>query len=79
MISIRDHERDRNRMLNLVRRHRDELRQIIRKRIVLRHIPLLTFELDESIAQGDHVLQIISEIETQLDADESNATPGGRP
>ena len=66
MVSIRDHEKDKNRMLNLVRHHRDELREIIRKRITLRHIPQLTFEMDESIAIGDHVLQIISEIESEL-------------
>ncbi|MFH0879196.1 MAG: 30S ribosome-binding factor RbfA [Lentisphaerota bacterium] len=65
LVSIRDHQAQRKRMLSLLSRKWPELHDIIRKKIVLRHIPHLTFELDESIEKGDHVLNIISQIEAE--------------
>lgn len=75
LISIRDHEQERERMLRYIRSCGHELRETIRRNIVLRHIPELSFELDHSIEEGDRVLQIISQLETQAEAPPTPAPP----
>lgn len=66
LISIRDHAGERTRMLHQIRRHLRELREVVRRNVVMKHIPELLFELDESIEQGDHVLELISRLEQDL-------------
>ncbi|MFH0907495.1 MAG: 30S ribosome-binding factor RbfA [bacterium] len=52
-------------MLQRLRQHRIAIQNMISKRVAIKYTPLISFELDESIAKGDHVLHIISEMETE--------------
>ncbi|HPG00560.1 MAG TPA: 30S ribosome-binding factor RbfA [Kiritimatiellia bacterium] len=65
-VSIRDHVPDRAHILAQLQRHRSEFQRVVGDAIKLKYTPRILFELDESIEQGDHVLQIISEIEGTL-------------
>lgn len=38
------------------------MRRELSKKIRLRHIPELTFQWDESLERGDHLLKLISEV-----------------
>jgi len=71
-VSIRDHKGDRNAMLARIRGHSREIQQIVHKSVILKYTPRLHFELDESIEQGDHVLDVLSNMEREglLDASE---------
>lgn len=65
LVSIRDHAGEREAILRRLAHHRKELQDVINERIALKFTPRLTFELDESVERGDHVLQIISEMERE--------------
>jgi len=67
-VSIRDHQDDRPRMLALLRRHRAEIQSHINATLVLKYTPCLTFELDTSVEEGDHVLTLLSQLEAQYPA-----------
>ena len=66
LVSIRDHANDRMKMLNIIRRHRNDIQKIVHHHVVLKYTPKLTFELDESIAEGDHILDLIAELEKDM-------------
>ena len=63
MVSIRDHEADREAMLRVLKRHAQDFNQYLAANVKLKYIPRLRFMLDESIAAGDKVLQILSELD----------------
>mgnify|MGYP003587286848 CR=1 FL=1 len=73
MVSVRDHKQDREAILDRLRRHAPELQRHISRTVILKYTPKLTFELDESIEQGDHVLKIITDME------QSGAVPPAEP
>jgi ribosome-binding factor A len=50
-------------MLALLRRHRKEIQDRINRDLTLKYTPRLTFELDTSLERGDHVLDLLAEIE----------------
>lgn len=62
-VSIRGHEHERGRILRLLEKNRRAIHQRMRSHIRLKYLPQLSFELDESIEKGDHVLSIISRLE----------------
>lgn len=62
-VSIRDHREERAGILNLLRRHRVEFQEQLRRHVILKYIPKLVFELDESIEQGNHMLEILQRLE----------------
>lgn len=64
-VSIRDHQGERQKMLGRLKRHRSQIQQIIHKNVVLKYTPRLLFELDESVEKGDHVLDILRDMEAQ--------------
>ncbi|MBN1269191.1 MAG: 30S ribosome-binding factor RbfA [Kiritimatiellae bacterium] len=68
MVSIRGHHGERGAMLQMLEHHRRTIQQSINKHITLKFVPQLAFELDESIAQGDHVLSIIADLEAAQEA-----------
>jgi len=70
-VSIRDTDEKRHEVLSALKRHRVELQDIINKNMKLKYTPRLAFELDLSVEKGDHVLQVLSELER----DEENLTP----
>ncbi len=63
LISIRNHQKDRGRMLSLLRKHRSEIQQQINAYVNLKYTPRLTFELDTSLEEGDRILHMLSELE----------------
>lgn len=77
MVSIRDHEAERTRMLRQLEHRRGEIQEIVHRRIVLKYTPRLSFELDTSIETGDRVLQIISEMERKPPAGAEAGTEKG--
>ncbi|MBU1694215.1 MAG: 30S ribosome-binding factor RbfA [Verrucomicrobia bacterium] len=62
-VSIRDHRDERRKMLNLLRRHRGDIQELLHRNVILKYTPKLSFELDESIEQGDRILQILYKME----------------
>lgn len=69
-ISIRGDQETQNRLLNLIKSHRRDIQASIAKNIVLKYTPQVSFEVDHSIEQGDHVLDVIA----RLEADEKTRT-----
>jgi len=70
LVSIRDHQDEREKMLSMLRRHRREIQDRINRDLTLKYTPRLTFELDTSLERGDHILDVLAEIdETNADHD----------
>lgn len=62
-VSIRDHRKDRGSMMSVLHKNAQSIQQHLRKNIVLKYIPRLHFEYDDSIESGDRVLHILDELE----------------
>jgi len=62
-VSIRGTETEQMRLLNLVKNHRREIQGGVAKHVVLKYTPHISFELDHSIEQGDHILNLIAKLE----------------
>ncbi|MDD5676839.1 MAG: 30S ribosome-binding factor RbfA [Kiritimatiellae bacterium] len=67
-VSILGHEAERPHMLALLSRRHGEFQRRINKDITLKYTPRLTFELDTSVEEGDHVLAILAKLETSTPA-----------
>ncbi len=65
MVSIRNHQEARGRMLKQLQHHHGAIQALIRSHIILKYTPVLQFELDETIEEGDRILRIISELEKE--------------
>ena len=52
-----------NHAISELSRHRAEIQRKIAKDIVLKYTPVLHFQLDKNIAEGDRVLALIQEME----------------
>ena len=63
LVSIRGEPAEQERMLSILKRHRVDFQEAIHKNIVLRYTPHIHFVLDHSVEQGDHVLQILNQME----------------
>ena len=63
LVSILQHERERNAMLATIRAHRGEIQEYLHDKVILKYTPRLTFELDTSLERGDRVLHLLSEID----------------
>jgi len=66
LVSIRDHQEDRLRMLSLLKQHRTQIQAMINRDLVLKYTPKLQFELDLSLEQGNHILDVLSKITDEL-------------
>jgi ribosome-binding factor A len=65
MVSIRDHQDERSRMLSILRKYRGKIQERIGKDVILKYTPRLIFELDTSIEKGDAVLSLLHKMERQ--------------
>lgn len=63
LISIRGTPEQQQAMMAQIAGHRKEIQEILGENVILKYTPRLTFELDPSIARGDHVLGLIARIE----------------
>jgi len=61
-LSVRGNSDTKRDAFRKVCKHRKEFQQIVADNIVLKYNPQLRFSMDESIQQGDRVLEIISEL-----------------
>ena len=77
LVSIRGEPAEQERMLAVLKRHRVEFQEAIGQNVVLRYTPQLHFVLDHSVEQGDHVLEILSRMETsgEIAPDAGEAAP----
>ena len=62
-VSILGHEEQRPHMLALLSRRHGEFQRRINKDVTLKYTPRLTFELDTSVEEGDHVLAVLAKLE----------------
>lgn len=62
-VSIRGHEEDRGSILRTLRKKAPALQQHLRKTVVLKYIPSLSFHMDTSIQSGDRILEILARME----------------
>lgn len=53
------------RAMQLLRKYRVRLQDIVAKSVVLKYTPRLRFAVDDSVEKADRVLQIIAELEKQ--------------
>jgi ribosome-binding factor A len=65
MVSIRDHQDQRQRMLAILRNYRGEIQKHISNDVILKYTPRLSFELDTSIEKGDAILGLIHKMELE--------------
>jgi ribosome-binding factor A len=63
LVSIRGDEAVKQRMLGLLRRHRSDIQKAINRDLTLKYTPKLHFELDLSVQEGDHVLDILAHLD----------------
>ncbi|MGD9781229.1 MAG: 30S ribosome-binding factor RbfA [Kiritimatiellia bacterium] len=63
LVSIRGEPAEQERMLSILKRCRAEFQEALHKNVVLRYTPQLHFVLDHSVEQGDHILQILDQME----------------
>ena len=63
LVSIRNHEDRRKQMLAQLQRHSPAIQHEIAEKIILKYTPRLTFALDSSIEQGDHILDVLSHLD----------------
>ena len=64
-VSILEHQAERPRMLALLRQHRAEFQRLINKDLAIKYTPRLTFDLDTSLEEGDHVLAVLAKLEKE--------------
>lgn len=67
-VSIRDHHAERKQMLAQLHAHRAEIQEHINSTLVLKYTPRLTFTLDTSVEEGDRVLNLLAQLETNQPA-----------
>ena len=63
LVSVRGTPEEQEHALHVLRSLRSEFQQVISHTLDLRYTPRLQFVLDDSIAEGDHVLQILDNLE----------------
>lgn len=73
-VSYRGSEEESNKVLHKLKKHRGEIQNIVSKSVILKYTPQLEFVLDPSIARGDHILGILSNLDIPED-DEQTMEP----
>jgi ribosome-binding factor A len=73
-ISILGNPDQQKRGLSLLARHRKRIQEQVGRAVVLKYTPKLRFLMDDSVARGNRVLQIIEELEKT--APDTSEEPG---
>jgi ribosome-binding factor A len=63
LVSVRGDEQHQQQMLGIIRRFRSELQQAVNRDLSIKYTPVLHFELDPSLQKGDHVLDLLCQLE----------------
>jgi ribosome-binding factor A len=69
-VSIFGHEDEHAQFIQLLNRKRQEITRMVIKKVKLKYTPRLQFHLDGSLAQGDHILKLLHELETDEAAED---------
>ena len=79
LVSVRGTPEEQEHALHVLRSLRSEFQQVISHTLDLRYTPRLQFVLDDSIAEGDHVLQLLDNLEAsgEIPHIDPAALPGG--
>lgn len=64
-VSIRGDEHQQRELLNLLKQHRKEVQSAVARHVVLKYTPHINFEIDHSIEEGAHVLDVIARLEQE--------------
>ena len=62
-VSILGHADQQKRGLHLLTQHRKRIQGLVAREVILKYTPTLRFLMDDSVARGNKVLQIIDELE----------------
>ncbi len=54
------------------------LRRELRSRVTLRHVPFLTFQLDDAMLEADRLMQLIDDLEVQEEPGDGAQSRAGR-
>ena len=65
LVSVRGDEQHQHQMLSILRRFRPELQQAVNRDLTIKYTPVLHFSLDPSIRKGDHVLDLLSKLDSE--------------
>jgi ribosome-binding factor A len=65
LVSVMGDELEGKRVIQVLRNHRAEFQKAIAADVVLKFTPKLKFALDASLAQGDHVMQILDQLDAK--------------
>lgn len=65
-ISILGQPEQQRQGLTLLSRHRKRIQSLVGRAVVLKYTPKLRFLVDDSVARGNRVLQIIEELEKSM-------------
>ena len=65
LVSINAPPDQQHRLYKILKKNRGMLQHEMSQEVILKYTPHIVFELDKSLAQGDHVLGIISKLEAE--------------
>ncbi len=65
LVSIRGDTERQEKMIRQLMHHRKDFQDVIARHIKMKYTPHIQFELDPSIAEGDNVLGIIADMESE--------------
>ena len=63
LVSILGHEKERGGIMRQLQQHHGPIQKLLSKHVILKYTPQLHFELDTSLAEGDHVLRMLERLE----------------
>jgi ribosome-binding factor A len=73
-VSVRGDDETVRRVFSLLQLHRPAIQKQLRDHVILKYTPILHFERDESLSEGDRILQILDHLPPPA-ADEETGTP----
>lgn len=65
LVSINAPPGQQQEMFGILKHHRGTLQHEMSREVILKYTPRVIFELDSSLAKGDHVLGLISKLEAE--------------
>jgi ribosome-binding factor A len=68
-VSIRGHEAERGRILRRIAGRHADFQRLINRDLKMKYTPVLQFRLDTSVEKGDHVLDVLLQMEHEAAPD----------
>ena len=76
LVSVRAEAHAQRRFLSLLAERRAEIQKEINRHVILKYTPRLAFRLDASVARGDRVLALISDLHIPDSPPDAEPEPG---